>query len=321
MRARTWSLATLVGAAVLAVGPAWAPAQAPAAQAAPAAPRKPAAVVNGEPIAMAELETVLNQLGPQPVQLPEAAVRQRRLEVLGMMMDDLLIQQFLRTNGPRVDASEVNKKLAEAAEAMKKKGKNLQDFLREQGETEAQLRMEATAAVQWQEYVRVRLTPEELKHYYNENKDFFDQVQVRASHIVLVVPANATDAERQKLRDKLLAIRQEIVSGKLDFGEAAKKYSQCPSAPSGGDIGRFPRKGLVDEAFARAAFALPVGQVSDVVQSSYGLHLIKVTERTPPQPSDFNKIQGAVRDFAAEDMRQNLLVQLRRSAKIEINLP
>jgi parvulin-like peptidyl-prolyl isomerase len=122
-------------------------------------------------------------------------------------------------------------------------------------------------------------------------------------------------------RAKLADVRAQIVAGKLDFAEAARKFSQCPSASKGGDLGFFPRKWVFEEDFARAAFAVPVGQVSDVVQTEYGLHLIKVTERKAGQPSDYAKIKDSVRDLCMEDLRQQLLAEQRKASRIEILLP
>jgi peptidyl-prolyl cis-trans isomerase C len=160
-----------------------------------------------------------------------------------------------------------------------------------------------------------------VQRYFTENKDFFDGVAVRASHIVTRTPPGTSDGERQAARVRLLALRQEILAGTLDFAAAAAKHSQCTSAQQGGDVGFFPRKGVVDEPIARAAFALPVGHISDVVQTDYGMHLIKVTERKPGQPADFLKVKEDVRAMCAEELRQSLLAELRKSAKVQINLP
>ena len=319
-----WTLAIGAGALALAIGAGRAPGQAPAAPArpvAPAAQAKPVAVVNGEPIPMAQLEAVLARDGPKAVQLPEAKLREIRLATVSMLIDDLLLVQYLRQNGPRVDPAEVDKKVAETVEGLKKQGKTLPAFLRELGQTEAEMRADVASMLQWRDYVKARVSEDDLKRYYQENKDFFDGITVRASHIVLRLPQTSSDAERQQTRDRLLAIRQEIVSGKLDFAEAAKKYSQCPTAPNGGDLGFFPRKGAVDESFAKAAFALQVGQVSDVVQSEYGLHLIKVTERKPGQPSDFTKLKDVVQQFYVMDLQQAVVAQMRKTSRIEVNLP
>jgi peptidyl-prolyl cis-trans isomerase C len=238
-----------------------------------------------------------------------------------MLIDDLLMQQFLRKYGPQLEANEVSKKLAELEESLKKQNKTIQDFLKETGQSETQLRTNILNMLQWSMFVKQRLTDEDLKRYYEENKEYFDRIVVRASHIVFRVSATASDTEREAVRAKLLALRQDIETGKIDFADAAKKNSQCASAPNGGDIGYFPRKMTVEEAFAKAAFALKVGQMSDVVQTDYGLHLIKVTDRKPGQPSDFSKMKDEVREMCIEEMRMALLTHQRKTAHVEINLP
>src|SRR5262249_4150881 len=154
-----------------------------AAPASPAAPVKPVAVVNGEPIAAVELEAVLSQGGPKAVQLPEAQRREMRMATLGIMIDNLLLQQFLRQKGPRVDPAEVDKAYVDLVEGLKKQGKTLADFLRESAETDAQVKMDIASMLQWRDYVKARVTEDDLKRYYQENKDFFDGVTVHASHI------------------------------------------------------------------------------------------------------------------------------------------
>jgi peptidyl-prolyl cis-trans isomerase C len=314
MRARSWlvqSLASLATLAILVNGA--------AAQLRPAP--KPAAVVDGTAITVAEVESVLKQAGPTATPLTEAQRKQLQVEAVSALIDDLLMEKFLRKNGPRVDAAEINKKVAELQGSLKQQGKTLADFYKESGQSEAQLRTNVVNMLQWTAYVREHLTESDVQRYYEDNRDFFDRVSVRSSHIVLRIPSSASPGEREQIRARLQALRQEIVSGKIDFAEAAKKYSQCTSAPGGGDIGYFPRKLAVEEAFARAAFALKVGEVSDVIETDYGLHLIKVTDRKPGQPSDYNKIKDEVRELCIEEMRLAVLAQQRKAAHIEINLP
>jgi peptidyl-prolyl cis-trans isomerase C len=329
MNGRTWKVGLTAGvwALTLVVGssPAQAPDPVPTGNVVPAAAEavapKPAAVVNGQAISMAELEAVLKQAGPSAVPLPEDQRKAAQRQALAMLIDESLMRQFLGQNTPDVTKADLDKKLAEMDAGLRKENKSLVEFCGTTGMTEAQLRTNIGYTMRWHAYARQNVTDAMVEKFYTEYKDFFDGVTVKASHIVLRVPPTAPPAEIEAARAKLADLQAQITAGKLDFAEAAKKHSQCPSAPSGGDIGYFPRKWVVDEAFARAAFALKVGDVSDVVQSDYGLHLIKVTDRKAGQPSDFAKIKEDVREFCTEEARQSLLVRMRKEAKIEVNLP
>jgi len=287
----------------------------------PPAPNKAAATVNGEVIPFAQLESVLKTAGPVPVELPEAQRRELQREALATVIDELLLDQFLRKHVGPANPSEVNRKMAELEVGLKKNHQTLAEFCRESHQTEAQIRSNLILYLRWAAFASKHISDAELLRYYNEYRDFFDRVTVRASHIVLRVGANASEKDRNAARAKLLDLRNQIVSGKLDFAAAAKAYSQCPTAPTGGDVGTFPRKFIVDENFARAAFALKPGEISGVVQTDFGLHLIKVTERKAGQPSDFSKIKEEVKEIYLDDMRLSLLAQLRKEAKIEVHLP
>lgn len=330
MSDRKWTFRTLAGAAILASVAGRNPARAQPAQAsnnvpaatAPAAGAKPPAVVNGEAVSQADLELALKQIGQSAVALPEDRRKQNQMEVLGLLIDDVLMTQFLAKYAPPAPQAEVDRKIAEMVAGLQQSHKSLADFLRETNQTEASLRADVGHRIQWENYARGKITDEVTERYYKENKDFFDGVTVHASHIVLRVGPTATDAEKAAARKKLQELRAQIVAGKLDFAEAAKQHSQCPTGPNGGDLGFFPRKFVVDEAFAKAAFALKPGEVSDVVQTDYGLHLIKVTERKAgAAPSDFAKVKEIAREVAMEEYRQAVLAHQRKTAKIEINLP
>ena len=287
----------------------------------PIPPGKVMATINGESITYAQLEPVLKLAGPMPTELSETQLRALHREALDMLIEDLLLQQFLRKYVPPPSAAEVTKKMAELEAGLKSQKKTLADLCRDTKQTPAQLRANLANVMQWAAYAAKVVKEVDLQKYYATYRDFFDRVTVRASHIVLRVGPKASPSEQAAARSRLLQLRAQIVAGKLDFAAAAKAHSQCPTAPQGGDVGSFPRKFVVDENFARAAFALKVGEVSDVVQTDYGLHLIKVTERKAGKPSDFNKIKAEIREYYIEDMRQDILVRLRKEARIQLFLP
>ena len=166
------------------------------------------------------------------------------------------------------------------------------------------------------------ITDEQLRQYYQANKDVFDRVEVRVSHIVIRVGPAAPPAERAAARDRLRALRAEILAGRIDFADAAKKYSQCPSARQGGDLGFILRKGMLpDEPFCKAAFALKPGEVSDVVEADFGVHLIRATGRKPGVASTFEKCVEDVRESFTDDFRTELVAKLRKQAQIRITVP
>src|SRR5207247_3281230 len=134
-------LTTLVGRA---------PAQTPAGATKPA--QGPAAVVNGEVITLAEVEAVLKKQGPTAVPATEGQRRILQRDVVEMLIDDLLMQQFLRKNGTKVEPAEVNKKLAELEASLKAQQRTLQDFYKETSQTQEQVRQSIVTMLQWLGY-------------------------------------------------------------------------------------------------------------------------------------------------------------------------
>lgn len=280
-----------------------------------------AATVNGETITLAEVDALLKHTLPL-TPLTAAQQRQMRIEVLADMVDDLLLRQFLRKNGPKVDPAEIDAQLRAFGQKLRAEGSSLEEFYKQTGQTEAQVREAWTTAMQLSGYVKSIVTEEQLKAYYQANKDHFDRVEVKVRHIVIRAGKKTSPAERAAAKAKLEALRAEIAAGKLDFATAAKKFSHCPSAAAGGDIGYILRKGgLVDDNFARAAFALPVNALSDIVETDFGYHLLQVVDRKPGIPSTYEKSATDVLDTYTDDFRAELLTKLRKEARIQITVP
>jgi peptidyl-prolyl cis-trans isomerase C len=314
MRRQWWNLAVLAGTATLAFGNALQAQK-------ELAPDKPAATINGKPIFVADVDAVLKM--QPPMNPPPSAAQQRLMkhEALEMLMDDAILRQFLKKHAPAVAPDEDAKKFAELLAGLKAQNKTLADFLKETGQTEQQLHGDLHKMLQWAAYVKNSMSEDDLKRYFADYRDYFDRITVRVSHILIRVPPSVGSAEREQARAKLQTVRQQIMAGTLDFGEAAKKYSQCVSAPSSGDIGFIPRKWAVDETLARTAFALKVGEISEVVQTDFGFHLVKVTERKPGQPANFEAVKEEVRESFVEELRLGVLNKERKEARIEVFLP
>jgi peptidyl-prolyl cis-trans isomerase C len=281
----------------------------------------PVAIVNGEAIPRAELDAVLAQRPPVVTPLTVAQERELKEEVLQALIDERLIRQFLTGTLPPVAKEDVDRQVAALQRGLAAQNKPLDDYLTETHQSLEQLRTTIALTRQWQLYAAKKLTEPDLRLYFAENRDFFDKTTVRCSHILLQLASNGPPAEREAARHKLAALRADIVAKKVSFADAATKNSQCPSASRGGDLDFIARKWMVEEPFAKAAFALKVGEVSEIVTTDFGLHLILVTERKPGTPTTFEAVADQVVECAREELRQTTLRDLRRAAKVEVKLP
>jgi peptidyl-prolyl cis-trans isomerase C len=281
-----------------------------------------AATVNGEKILVAEVKKILDQR-PVAVALTEDQKKQLRQAAVEVLVEDALMRQYLGKNTATVSQADFNKEVQELQAALKKQAKTLEMFLKESGQTQEQLSKDIVARLQWKALLGRFLPDEKAKVYFDANRLFFDKVFVRASHILIKLPANPSKEQRDKAMQTMLVWRQEIMTGKAKFEEVAKKISECPSKEKGGDIGQFPYKFVVVPEFAKTAFAMKEGEISDVVQTSFGLHLIKVTERTKGEPSDFNALKDTVREVWAqdEDLYARILADQRKNGSVKVDLP
>lgn len=158
---------------------------------------------------------------------------------------------------------------------------------------------------------QVTITDDELLEYYNENKEsFLEPEQVHARHILV-----ETEEEANNL---LLQLKEGIT----DFAEMAKEKSIGPSAPSGGDLGFFARGQMVKE-FEDAAFSLKPGEISDVVQTQFGYHIIKCEEKKEEYSPTFEEAKERI-DNTLKYQRENevistLISKLREEAVIVYN--
>ncbi len=281
---------------------------------------KPAATVNGEPIPMADFKAALAMRPPELFPVSAAQRKLQYQEIIELLISEKLMKQFLAKNAPPVSKVDLNRQLAALIESLKLQGKTLADFCKETRQTEAQIRTGIVQMLQYSAFMKKNTTDEQLKNYFEANRDFFQKTTVRLSHIVIRLNKSAPEAERVAARSRLTTIRQQIASGKISFAEAAKQFSECTSAPMGGDIGFVTRKWTVDENIARVAFAMKKGEMSGVVESEFGLHLLLVTERNEGPNVEYVAVADDVRETYTEEMRQKLLLELRCAAKVEVSV-
>lgn len=315
MRGRTWTVGGMTGTLVLLCAAGAAPAQKTDAN-------EPAATVNGEVITKGELEAQLKKDGPMAMPLPEAQRKNLKMAKLHQLINDVLLRQFLDKNAPPIEDKAIDACMADLTTHLRQQGKNLIDQCREMNISEAQMRANFATILRWYAYAEKNITEQDLEKCYKDNKDLFDQVRVRVSEIFFHVPTQVPASERELARNRLKELREKIVANQIAFEDAAKQFSNSPTKDQGGDLDWLPHiKGdllPIPDNVLETAFALQPGQISDVLDSEFGLYLIKTTQRDPGHPSEFAKIKQAVREFCVDEMKMTILMQLRKSADLKI---
>ena len=168
----------------------------------------------------------------------------------------------------------------------------------------------------------VAISDEEVQDFYNENIEQMSMPEaIRARHILVKLAAD-DEAARDDAQASIAAIQKELQDG-ADFVTLATERSDAPSAPKGGDLGFFGRGQMV-QAFEDAAFALQPGEISDVVETQFGFHIIKLEERREAQTVPVEKAAERISAYLTQDKLQSavedLVDELHASAEIENTL-
>ena len=161
----------------------------------------------------------------------------------------------------------------------------------------------------------------DAKKFYDENleKYFTKPESARASHILIGADEKTSAEERKKAKEKAEALLKRVKGGE-EFAALAKAESSCPSSAQGGDLGNFTRGQMVP-AFETAAFALKPGEVSDVVETQFGYHIVKLTEKQEGVTEKFDDVKGKITEYLKREKIQkdisSYVDELRKSSKIE----
>lgn len=278
------------------------------------------AVVNGHTIPAAEVDVAFGRTSVAHQPITEEQKRMYRAHVLNVLIDNVLLKQYLTQLGIVADEKSVDAHIEEFRKVLLKKNQTLDDFLKEAGATQDKMRQEITDLHQWFTFVEQQSTKQNLETYFQMNQDAFDGSQVRASHILVEFSPTPTIEEKAAAYKKIQAIQAQLAAG-TDFASLAKEHSDCQSKEQGGDVGYFVRKGKMTEPFARTAFSLEVGKVSEIVETEYGYHLIKVTDKKAGQEIAYETVAQDVAALYAADLRTAVINAMRKKSEIKVNHP
>lgn len=270
------------------------------------------ATVNGSPITDAdvELEIISRNLDRGKV-TPET-----RKKLLEELIDLELIVQDLRSKKVTVDNAQITAQIKRLEEIITENGEDPKEVLKKLGFTQAKLRKRLVDAAMWENFFKSQIDDKALKRYFENHKQQFDGTEVRGSQIYLKLPENPTEEDVKAAKAKLAEYKKQIESGEITFAEAAKKWSQAPSAKNGGDLGYSMYRGKNPEVFSRVLFDLEEGKVSEPFQTPFGMHLMTVTERRPGT-FQLEDVRGIVRNRLRHELWNSFAEQQRKTARIQ----
>jgi len=304
--------------------------QDPMAAPAPSAQTAPNPVVlrvNGDPIHAVEISMVMQTLQAQLIERGEE-VDQRELAKVATQraIEQKLLVQEARRFGVEADELEVARsaQMAEqqaggraALEAkLKATGSDYEQFLNIVREFEI-----LSAFVEKQIKPNINVTEEEVAAYYKDNPEVFEaEDRAHAFHMIFVVGEDADPAVLASTRAKAEAARKRAMTGEEDFTAVARDLSEGPSAPSGGELGWVTRGALVSP-LSETIFSLQPGDISEVVQSRFGFHVLTINDRRPAETISLElaspQIEDLLRTQRATEQMGQLLETLLSSAKVE----
>ena len=326
------SIALLLSGVVLAQEKTASP-QAESQPAAPAAQPKPipvkVATVNGVAISGDELTReygiYLQRTGQAGGAVTAAQENQIKSRILDGLIDQELLFQESRKLGIQIQTQSVN----DQWDAIKQRYPSEAEFqqaLNSMQMTELEVKKHIERGLAIKEVIdskvanKITIEDAESKAFYDNNPQFFTQPErVKASHILIKVDPGASEEEIKAARKKIEDVRKNAEGG-ADFAELAKTHSEGPSNVRGGDLGFFQRGQMV-KPFEDAAFAMEKDQLSNIVETRFGYHLIKVTDKESEKTFSYDEVKerltARLKQDKVEKEARTYIDSLKKDAKID----
>ena len=287
------------------------------------------ATVNGVTITQAdfdkEMARVRSQFSRSGRSLKESQLPDIKNRVLETLINRELLYQESQNKGIKVEDAEVNQQV----DVLKKRFPNEDEFkaaLLEMKVSEVELKSQIRKGMAIQQFVDkdlvqdVKVSETEVKDFYKNNPDMFKQAeQVKASHILIKVDTQADKSAKDQANKKIKEIQKKLEDGE-DFAALAKEYSEGPSSANGGDLGYFERGRMV-KPFEDVAFKLKPGEVSGMVETPFGYHLIKVVDNKPESVVSYEDAKERIAQYLEQEKKGKVLERnleaMRQKAVIE----
>ena len=267
------------------------------------------AIVNGTIITRAELNHELYQFKQRALQQGQKVSEGQLVTIKAKILENLISRELLyqesRSKGIKIDPQATETQL----KALKQRFPKEADFKKALSDinlTEKTLenRIERDLAIQ--ELVNSKIAPQiniskaDNQAFYKDHPEYFKQPeQVKASHILIKLETQADESQQKQAKKKIEEIQQKLKNGQ-EFSELAKNFSEGPSSVKGGDLDYFSRGKMV-KPFEEAAFALKPGEISDIVQTQFGYHLILVTDKKPEKIINYEDVENKINQYLKQE--------------------
>lgn len=292
------------------------------------------ALVNNEVLTLSELEETGRHIFDQVQQSTSPSEREEKLRevrkaVLDQLIENKLLDQEIRNRKIEIPEREVDAAIQEVMTHNHLTENELKKALAKDGLTYSYYRQRIREDLGKMHLInreiksKIVIKEEELRKTYSQNlKEYTDQLEVKVQQIFLPIPQFATEEQITTIRKEAQSILGKARQGE-DFAQLALSYSKGPEAREGGVLGFFKPKELRPE-LEEAAFKLKPGELSDLIKSQEGFHILRVMERKGGEPKPFAEVQDKIRDemVQAEGERQfrEWMKALRAKAYVEVKL-
>jgi peptidyl-prolyl cis-trans isomerase SurA len=264
-------------------------------------------VVDGEVITLSDVDEAMPRYGKanildagNPLD-KEIKLRQARKEVLDMLIEERLLQRVAQRFDIKVEDAEVDNAIEQMQQGANVNEETMAKELAAQGFTLEGYRHFLMAQIRRARIIEAAIRPtvsmseEKIREYYQNHKNNYLFPEVRVSQILIHVPTEATPKDREQAKEKVETVLQSLRKG-TSFEELASRYSDdTTTASSGGDLGFF-KKGEMVPMLEAVVFRMKAGEVSEVIQSSQGFHILKVTDIRAGSIAPFEEIKAQVTD-------------------------
>jgi len=286
------------------------------------------AVVNGDEITRADFDREMAIVQRQLLRMRKTQSALNLSEIKKEVLESLINKQLLYQESLKKDITISEAEINEQMQKMKKRfpdENTFKELLKKEGLSFDDLRSQIKRDLMLQRFIEVQFVKnitvpdQEAKAYYEGNLNMFKKSeQIQASHILIKIDSEAKEADKAKARAKLEKIKKKLKNGE-DFAALAGESSECPSKAKGGDLGYFGRGQMV-KPFEDVAFSLQKGEVSDIVETGFGYHLIKVTDKKPETIIAYNDVKEKLNQYLKQQKMRNKIGQyinkLKETAKI-----